>query len=57
VETRWWKKVRACRGRNAITLSEWGLVARSFTEKPEGSNSMKQELSVNRRTKRRLWVI
>jgi hypothetical protein len=31
------------------------LVARSFTEKPEGSNSMEQELSVvNRRTERTL---
>jgi hypothetical protein len=31
------------------------LVARSFTEKPEGSNSMEQKLSVvNRRTERRL---
>jgi hypothetical protein len=31
------------------------LVARSFTEKPEGSNSMEQELlMVNQRTERRL---
>jgi hypothetical protein len=31
------------------------LVARSFIEKPEGSNSMEQELSVvNRRTEIRL---
>jgi hypothetical protein len=34
------------------------LVAKSFTENLEGSNSMEQELSVvNGWTKRRLWVI
>jgi hypothetical protein len=42
-------------GLRAITAGEWVLVARSFTEKPKGSNSMEQELSmVNRRTERRL---
>jgi hypothetical protein len=38
----------------AITSGEGVLVARSFTKKPEGSNSMEQELLVvNRRTERR----
>jgi hypothetical protein len=39
----------------AVTTNEGVLVAKSFIEKPEISNSMEQELSVvNRRTETRL---
>jgi hypothetical protein len=42
-------------GPRAVTAGKGVLVARSFTEKGEGSNSMEQELSVvKRRTERRL---
>jgi hypothetical protein len=38
-----------------LYLASTYLVARSFTDKPDGSNSMEQELSVvKRRTERRL---
>ena len=43
------------RGSVLSQLARGFLVARSFTEKPEGSNSMEQELLVvNQRTERRL---
>jgi hypothetical protein len=51
-------RLKHVEGPRAITDSQRTrgvLVARSFTEKPKGSNSMEQELAmVNRRTERRL---